>query len=78
MVDYRAETSCSASPEPGIRGLLWQADRVDMTYAPRPDGRPDPGEIVWARVPSEVRTNRLIPIDPATIPAPEVSDAQRA
>lgn len=25
----------------------------DMTYAPEPDGRPDPGEIVWAWVPFE-------------------------
>jgi hypothetical protein len=24
-----------------------------MTYAPRPDGRPDPGEVVWAWVPYE-------------------------
>ncbi|MEO7447120.1 MAG: type II toxin-antitoxin system PemK/MazF family toxin, partial [Humibacillus sp.] len=24
-----------------------------MTYAPRPDGRPDPGEIVWTWVPYE-------------------------
>lgn len=25
----------------------------DLTYAPTPDGRPDPGEIVWAWVPYE-------------------------
>jgi len=25
----------------------------DMTYAPRPDGKPDPGEIVWTWVPFE-------------------------
>lgn len=24
-----------------------------MTYAPRPDGRPDPGEVVWTWVPFE-------------------------
>ncbi|WP_371328279.1 type II toxin-antitoxin system PemK/MazF family toxin [Demequina sp. NBRC 110056] len=27
--------------------------RVDVRYAPRPDGRPDPGEIVWTWVPFE-------------------------
>lgn len=27
--------------------------RPSVTYAPQPDGRPDPGEIVWARVPFE-------------------------
>jgi hypothetical protein len=26
---------------------------VDLTYAPQPDGRPDPGEIVWTWVPYE-------------------------
>lgn len=26
---------------------------MDITYAPKPDGRPDPGEIVWAWVPYE-------------------------
>lgn len=33
--------------------MLWQASRVDIVYAPKPDGRPDPGEIVWAWVPYE-------------------------
>lgn len=32
---------------------VWQASRVDLTYAPRPDGRPDPGEVVWTWVPYE-------------------------
>ena len=32
---------------------VWQAGAVDFTYAPEPDGRPDPGEIVWAWVPFE-------------------------
>lgn len=27
--------------------------RVSATYSPRPDGRPDPGEIVWGWVPYE-------------------------
>ena len=26
---------------------------MDISYAPKPDGRPDPGEIVWAWVPYE-------------------------
>ena len=26
---------------------------MDIAYAPKPDGRPDPGEIVWAWVPYE-------------------------
>lgn len=26
---------------------------MDITYAPKPDGRPDPGEVVWAWVPYE-------------------------
>ncbi|MCX6406914.1 MAG: type II toxin-antitoxin system PemK/MazF family toxin [Propionibacteriales bacterium] len=26
---------------------------MDVTYAPKPDGRPDPGEIVWTWVPYE-------------------------
>lgn len=26
---------------------------MEITYAPKPDGRPDPGEIVWAWVPFE-------------------------
>lgn len=26
---------------------------MDPTYAPEPDGRPDPGEVVWAWVPYE-------------------------
>jgi hypothetical protein len=28
-------------------------DQPDGTYAPVPDGRPDPGEVVWAWVPYE-------------------------
>ena len=30
---------------------MWEGGCVDFTYAPVPDGRPDPGEIVWAWVP---------------------------
>lgn len=32
---------------------MWQAIGVEIVYAPQPDGRPDPGEIVWAWVPYE-------------------------
>ncbi|KRC66180.1 growth inhibitor PemK [Aeromicrobium sp. Root236] len=32
---------------------MWQADRVDIAYDPHPDGRPDPGEVVWTWVPYE-------------------------
>jgi hypothetical protein len=32
---------------------VWEAVAVDVTYAPKPDGRPDPGEIVWTWVPYE-------------------------
>lgn len=32
---------------------MWHACAVDLTYAPQPDGRPDPGEVVWTWVPYE-------------------------
>ncbi|KRF41706.1 type II toxin-antitoxin system PemK/MazF family toxin [Terrabacter sp. Soil810] len=38
----------AAKPYPGDATRL-----PDTTYAPRPDGRPDPGEIVWTWVPYE-------------------------
>ena len=38
---------------PWLLQSLWQADDVDIAYAPKPDGRPDPGEVVWAWVPYE-------------------------
>jgi hypothetical protein len=38
----------AAKPYPGDATRL-----PDTTYAPRPDGRPDPGEIVWTWVPFE-------------------------
>ncbi|WP_306216590.1 type II toxin-antitoxin system PemK/MazF family toxin [Terrabacter sp. Ter38] len=45
----RAATwSATATPYPGDATSL-----PDTTYAPRPDGRPDPGEIVWTWVPYE-------------------------
>ncbi|MFP5368570.1 MAG: type II toxin-antitoxin system PemK/MazF family toxin, partial [Actinomycetes bacterium] len=37
-------------------GLSYPGDfqgRVPARYAPRPDGEPDPGEVVWAWVPYE-------------------------
>ena len=43
-----ATLSATATPYPGDATSL-----PDTTYAPRPDGRPDPGEIVWTWVPYE-------------------------
>lgn len=43
-----ATRSATATPYPGDATSL-----PDTTYAPRPDGRPDPGEIVWTWVPYE-------------------------
>ncbi|MBW8730163.1 MAG: type II toxin-antitoxin system PemK/MazF family toxin [Terrabacter sp.] len=43
-----ATRPASATPYPGDATTL-----PDTTYAPRPDGRPDPGEIVWTWVPYE-------------------------
>lgn len=43
------------APAPG-NGAAYPGDATrlpDTTYAPRPDGRPDPGEIVWTWVPYE-------------------------
>jgi hypothetical protein len=37
---------------------LWQAGRVDIAYDPKPDGRPDPGEVVWMWVPYEDDPNK--------------------
>jgi hypothetical protein len=31
---------------------------VDIAYAPKPDGRPDPGEVVWTWVPYEDDPNQ--------------------
>jgi PemK-like, MazF-like toxin of type II toxin-antitoxin system len=37
-----------------VRGLVYSPPRgVRVEYAPNPDGRPDPGEIVWTWVPYE-------------------------
>ncbi len=43
---------------PWLLQPLWQADDVDIAYAPKPDGRPDPGEVVWAWVPYEDDPNQ--------------------
>ncbi|WP_448614466.1 type II toxin-antitoxin system PemK/MazF family toxin [Modestobacter sp. URMC 112] len=43
-VDRRPDT---AAPRPGPAGP------IDLEYGPRDDGRPDPGEVVWAWVPFE-------------------------
>ena len=48
----RRGRATSAPPAPGA--YPGDATRLpDTTYAPRPDGRPDPGEIVWTWVPFE-------------------------
>ncbi|WP_255368660.1 type II toxin-antitoxin system PemK/MazF family toxin [Agromyces sp. CF514] len=44
----------SATVEVDPKGLR----RVDLAYAPSPDGQPDPGEIVWTWVPYEERDGR--------------------
>ncbi|SDP12546.1 PemK-like, MazF-like toxin of type II toxin-antitoxin system [Pedococcus dokdonensis] len=44
----RAERAAARGPYPGdFTGT------PDLSYAPKPDGRPDPGEIVWTWVPYE-------------------------
>jgi hypothetical protein len=40
-------------PRPAGRGARVVPGAVDVDYAPRDDGRPDPGEVVWAWVPFE-------------------------
>ena len=36
-----------------VRPVLSRSSLPGVRYAPRPDGRPDPGEVVWAWVPYE-------------------------
>ncbi len=38
---------------PGAVHALEYHGRVDVSYAPTPDGHPDPGEVVWTWVPYE-------------------------
>jgi PemK-like, MazF-like toxin of type II toxin-antitoxin system len=38
---------------PGRRSPASRSGPIDLEYRPRNDGRPDPGEIVWAWVPYE-------------------------
>jgi hypothetical protein len=40
-------------PPPRSDGARVAPDTVEVDYAPRADGRPDPGEIVWTWVPFE-------------------------
>lgn len=47
----RSGTATSSSPVPDYPGD-WTGP-VRPSYAPKPDGRPDPGEIVWTWVPYE-------------------------
>ena len=46
-------TVVRAAFHPSSASSLWQAGRVDIAYDPHPDGRPDPGEVVWTWVPYE-------------------------
>ena len=41
-----------------LRGFATAPRRPDVTYGPRADGRPDPGEIVWAWVPYDEADGR--------------------
>lgn len=46
----------TSAPSPAAGGGAYPGDFdgiPDLGYAPRPDGRPDPGEIVWSWVPFE-------------------------
>ena len=45
--EQRRGGSRAGSPEPTAAA----PDALDVSYGPRADGRPDPGEIVWAWVP---------------------------
>jgi hypothetical protein len=38
--------SSPSSPDPGLEGMV-------IEYSPKPDGHPDPGEVVWTWVPFE-------------------------
>ncbi len=51
----------AARPSPGPGRPAYPGDfrgTPDLTYAPEPDGQPDPGEIVWAWVPFEEDSGR--------------------
>lgn len=53
---HRSSSREGASPSPGRPGAAEDfrgTARVDLRYAARNDGRPDPGEVVWAWVPFE-------------------------
>ncbi len=58
----RAPMPARPSPEELARPAGRSADdftgRGEISYAPRADGRPDPGEIVWAWVPYEEHDGR--------------------
>ena len=58
--DSRPTTRDSRAPGPERAAPAARADypgdfagTPDLTYAPKPDGQPDPGEIVWTWVPYE-------------------------
>ncbi|WP_409331112.1 type II toxin-antitoxin system PemK/MazF family toxin [Trujillonella humicola] len=47
----RASPGASPAPRPAAAGRVQDPGDVDLVYRPRDDGRPDPGEVVWAWVP---------------------------
>lgn len=54
-------TTLRPAPTPPARGGAYPGDFTGipaMAYAPAPDGRPDPGEIVWTWVPYEEDAGR--------------------
>ncbi|MBD7918125.1 type II toxin-antitoxin system PemK/MazF family toxin [Cellulomonas sp. Sa3CUA2] len=49
----RARQARPTAPVPAPPAPSSTIDTVRTAYAPRPDGRPDPGEVVWTWVPYE-------------------------
>jgi hypothetical protein len=52
----RQQGRTTSTSRPGVPAGPYPGDATrlpDTTYTPRPDGRPDPGEIVWTWVPFE-------------------------
>ncbi|MFM6850008.1 MAG: type II toxin-antitoxin system PemK/MazF family toxin [Terrabacter sp.] len=56
MRERRRAPAARPEPAPARPGAAYPGDATrlpDTAYAPKPDGRPDPGEIVWTWVPYE-------------------------
>jgi hypothetical protein len=49
----RRHPASDGVPPPGAVHAVDYRGRVDVSYAPTPDGHPDPGEVVWTWVPYE-------------------------